>query len=83
MEEVDNPIRAQSPSPSKEKTVGKSCHETVHVWQMTKRDFGEYENDEKKITLWGANIMEPRLLATFASLIQMSTLDACPFLSLR
>ena len=45
---------------------------------MTKRDFGEYENDEKKISLWGANIMEPRLLAIFASLTQMSTLNACP-----
>ena len=52
---------------------------------MTKRDFGVYERDEKRFSLWGANILEPRSLSIvqkFAVLSQISTLVAWPFLNL-
>ena len=41
------PHSRQVPAPSKEKIVAMSCHETIQVWQITKRDFGAYERDKK------------------------------------
>jgi len=81
----DNPIFAKFPFHLKVKTVEKCWCETIQVLQMTKRDFGVYERDEKRFSLWGANILEPRSLSIvqkFAVLSQISTLVAWPFLNL-